>query len=78
MTKAQREALFKLFRRDFPSWETPRYRRNTHTNERVKVSTLPWRRFRRTIQPEFASYGAVMVPWKGMWVGIEKDGYTHT
>lgn len=22
--------------------------------------------------------GCVMLPWCGMWVGIEKDGYTHT
>jgi len=22
--------------------------------------------------------GCVMVPWLGMWLGIEKDGYTHS
>ena len=22
--------------------------------------------------------GVLMLPWCGMWVGIEKDGYAHT
>lgn len=22
--------------------------------------------------------GCIMVPWCGMWLGIEKDGYTHS
>ena len=24
------------------------------------------------------SFGALMVPWCGMWLGIEPDGYTHS
>jgi hypothetical protein len=32
LTKAQREALFRLFRRDFPSWVTP-FRQNCITRE---------------------------------------------
>ena len=24
------------------------------------------------------SFGALMVPWCGMWLGIETDGYTHS
>ena len=32
--------------------------------------------FRRTaIQTHM---GCVMVPWSGMWLGIEPDGYTHS
>ena len=27
---------------------------------------------------ELGGYGAVMVPWAGMWLGIEKDGHTHS
>jgi hypothetical protein len=23
-------------------------------------------------------YGCIMIPWNGMWLGIEKDGYTHS
>lgn len=31
--------------------------------------------FRRTVQP---GWDCVMVRWCGMWLGIEKDGYTHS
>ena len=31
--------------------------------------------FRRTVQP---GWGCVMVPFAGMWLGIEPDGYTHS
>jgi hypothetical protein len=36
-----------------------------------------YREFRRTVQPELCG-PAVMVPWCGMWLGIEKDGHTHS
>ncbi len=36
-----------------------------------------YRQFRRTVQ--HSSYDdCIMVPWCGMWLGIEKDGYTHS
>tara|TARA_R100001086_G_scaffold245869_1_gene177352 strand:+ start:1410 stop:1589 length:180 start_codon:yes stop_codon:yes gene_type:complete len=31
--------------------------------------------FRRTVQ---LGWDCVMVPWCGMWLGIETDGYTHS
>ena len=31
--------------------------------------------FRRTVQQGF---DCIMVPYCGMWLGIEKDGYTHS
>ncbi len=34
-----------------------------------------YRQFRRTVQP---ALGCIMVPWCGMWLGIEPDGYTHS
>lgn len=34
-----------------------------------------YRAFRRTVQP---GWGCVMVPFAGMWLGIEPDGYTHS
>lgn len=37
-----------------------------------------YRGFRRTVKPIFFGDGAVIVPWCGMWVGIELDGYTHS
>lgn len=36
-----------------------------------------YRDFRRTVQREVCG-DAVLVPWCGMWLGIEPDGYTHT
>jgi hypothetical protein len=33
--------------------------------------------FRRTAK-NIAHMGCVMVPYAGMWLGIEKDGYTHS
>ena len=36
-----------------------------------------YRAFRRTVQ-RFPSDDCIMVPWCGMWLGIEPDGYTHT
>ena len=32
--------------------------------------------FRRTASQSYM--GCVMVPWCGMWLGIEPDGYTHS
>jgi len=36
---------------------------------------LTYRQFRRTVEP---SFDCVIVPWCGMWLGIEADGYTHS
>lgn len=30
------------------------------------------------VQPTFACDGAIAVPYAGMWVCVERDGYTHT
>lgn len=76
-TRAQRIALFRVFQRDFPSWETPTLRgtRSDSHGELVKVPTIQYRRFRQRVQP---GPGCVMIEWKGMWLGIEPDGYTHS
>lgn len=34
-----------------------------------------YRTFRRTVQQ---GWGCIMVPFAGMWLGIESDGYTHS
>ena len=38
----------------------------------------PYRRFRRAVSGTFGMDGAVVVPWCGMFVAIERDGYSHT
>jgi hypothetical protein len=36
---------------------------------------MTYRQFRKLAR---VSFGALMVPWCGMWLGIEQDGYTHS
>jgi hypothetical protein len=36
-----------------------------------------WQHFRAGAGPGYASR-TLMVPWRGMWLGIEPDGYTHS
>jgi len=35
-------------------------------------------RFRRSVQNIIGGDGAVCVQWNGMWLAIERDGYTHS
>jgi hypothetical protein len=81
-TRKQREALFRIFQRDFPSWVSPGKRIN-HMDIRtgidiVPVPTIQWRRFRKQVVGYSDGSGCVMLPWKNMWLGIEVDGYTHS
>lgn len=76
-TKAQRKALFQVFRRDFPSWETPFYRLATN-GDTLRVPSIQYRRFRSRVQPYFDKSGCIMIQAQGMWLGIETDGYTHS
>lgn len=64
LTKEQRAALKRVFDRE------PIYAQ--FTKNRVS-----YRQFRRTVQPYFGGE-CIMVPWKGMWLGIETDGHTHS
>ena len=43
--------------------------RNASTNPATYLQ------FRRTVQ---YGYDCIMLPWAGMWLGIETDGYTHS
>ena len=63
-TKAQRKAIWKLYARAFL------------TGEGLPVKS--YKSFRKTVQPTIACDNAVVVPWAGMFVCIETDGYTHT
>jgi hypothetical protein len=85
-TRKQREALFKVFRRDFPNHTTPRMRHagrkcphcgEWSSRDMVKVASGNYRRFRKKVQPAFGDT-CIMLPWKGVWLGIETDGYTHS
>jgi hypothetical protein len=82
LTRDQRVALFKVFQRDFPSWVGPSRRIKHGPAPRhdavIPVPTTQWRRFRKSIRPTFGCDGCVMLYWRGMWLGIERDGYTHS
>ncbi len=67
-TKAQRAALKRVFDRQPIRSDGP------EGGQRL----LGYRAFRASIQPSFGCDGAVMVHWAGMWLGIERDGYTHS
>jgi hypothetical protein len=79
LTKAQRKSLKKVFDR------RPLY---VHVDERIPhqliIKNAPnshpasYRQFRKTVVPELGGWGAAMVPWSNMWLGIEKDGHVHS
>jgi hypothetical protein len=71
-TRAQRVALKRVFNRGPITTSTTRTRSTTH------VSTLTYWGFRKRVEPTFGCDGAVVVPWCGMWLCIERDGYTHS
>ena len=62
LTKAQRKALY-----------TKVYLRTLKVTAAGPQKT--YREFRKEVQP---GWDCVMVPFAGMWLGIEKDGYTHS
>lgn len=67
-TRAQREALWRLFCRDYdPSYESG------------TILLRRYRAFRRKFR--FAGLGSdryLFGQLWGMWLGIERDGYTHS
>jgi predicted transcriptional regulator of viral defense system len=65
LSRAQREALYKVYRRD------------TEGERFTQISFRGYRAFRRTARYDTLC-DCVMLPWCGMWLGIERDGYTHS
>lgn len=65
--KAQRQALLRVYRRlcesDRPRMSQPEY------------MAFTYRAFRKTVQP---GPDCILVPFCGMWLGIEADGHTHS
>lgn len=74
LTKEQRKALKRLFDR------YPLYLYDGRPVEGSRYKGHPrctYRQFRRKIVPGLGM-DCIMVPYCGMWVGIERDGYTHS
>jgi len=70
LTRAQRVALKKVYDRQ-PIDAKPMMLDGYYGIRRK----LSYRQFRRTVQP---GCRCIMVPWCGMWLGIEPDGYIHS
>ena len=62
LTRQQRLALKRL-------WGRPRD---------MELLELSYKQFRKTVTLYPDGTGCVMVPWCGMWIGIETDGHTHS
>ena len=67
LTREQRVALHRVFLRKYP-----------RINElRKSDARALYRQFRREAVSAIGGE-CVMIPFAGMWLGIEKDGYTHS
>jgi putative SOS response-associated peptidase YedK len=77
LTKAQRAALKRVFDRQalVLRWNGKTYSADRWANYSPEHAPMTYRQFRKLA---VASFDCVMVPWCGMWLGIEKDGYTHS
>jgi hypothetical protein len=79
-TRQQREALARLFSRG-PIRPCTRQLLLADSKgiKGVHIAKpLTYRQFRAMVQPTFGCYGAVAVPWCGMYVCIEGDGHAHS
>lgn len=73
LTREQRVALKRVFDRE----TLYKLNDNTHPNRHMGYK-MTYRQFRKLALPVFGGDGAITVPWCGMWLCIERDGYTHS
>ena len=65
ITKPQQMALARLVTRD--------------ADRAKEASRIPtWHNYRTARKAVQVGYDCIMIFWCGMWLGIEKDGYTHS
>lgn len=69
-TKAQRAALKAVYDRG-----PLVYTADMLVTPSCGQAPLTYKQFRAYVKP---SFDCLMVPWQGMWLGIEPDGYTHS
>lgn len=81
ITKEQRKALKRVYDRCplFLLWNgktwMPTNAEGSNAHKRLDQPDMTYRQFRKLA---VHSFGCMMVPWCGMWLGIESDGYTHS
>jgi hypothetical protein len=81
ITREQRKALKRVFDRcplfllwDGKTW-MPCSTEGWNAHKRLNQPNMTFRQFRKLA---FTSFGTLIVPWCGMWLAIEEDGYTHS
>ena len=81
LTKQQRQAVKRVYDRA-PVWgpkNQPRWAFHSALPPELPTPRgNTYREFRATVLPMFGGNGAVILPWIGMWLAIEPDGYTHS
>lgn len=83
ITKQQRVALKRVFDRCplFLLWNGKTWMPTNgspdgaNAHKRLDQPDLTYRAFRKLA---VHSFGTLVVPWCGMWLAIEADGYTHS
>lgn len=83
LTRAQRVALKAVFDRAVLVILKDNTTRAAKQNEQYYglARYATYRQFRRTVVPAAGGYcgeNYILVPWCGMWLGIETDGHTHS
>ena len=73
LTRAQREALKRVYDRIVGDQQNSLAAAPDAMHCDRSIPT--YREFRRTVQQ---GWDCIMVPYAGMWLGIETDGYTHS
>ncbi len=76
LTKAQRKELKRLW--DERVSPDSFYIRGKRLHIRPPGLGISYKEFRKTVSGLIGGGGCVMVKVKGLWYGIETDGYRHT
>lgn len=74
LTKDQQRAVKRVFERG----PTTPIVTAAEARESVCGVPLTYKQFRRRLRPTIGLDGAVVLPWAGMFLLIERDGYTHS
>ena len=79
LTEAQSAALERLWTRDQDTVTSNRdYEREQATQLPASYTTASWPNRDAMLASVQHGYDCVMIQWRGMWLGIETDGYTHS
>ena len=78
LTRAQRVALKRVYDRALIYPTVQGYAALAASQAAPLTQTVTYLQFRKTVRGTFGLDGAVVVPWAGMFLLIETDGYTHS